>query len=170
MNNFGIRAIHRLDRDTTGINLFAKRPVAFEAYRTMWQEKAVEKRYYAIASGEARFRDKTVSQPVEGKSAVSHIRTECAGYGITVFGINIETGRKHQIRLHLKSLGHPVLGDSEYGESLVRAAWKKSVERQMLHAAKMSFADPWSGRPITISSGVPADFAEIAAKAGWKSG
>ncbi|HRU39318.1 MAG TPA: RluA family pseudouridine synthase, partial [Candidatus Goldiibacteriota bacterium] len=168
MKNPGIRAIHRLDRDTTGVNLFAADTRIFEAYKRMWEEKEVTKKYLAICEGEARFSETMVKIPVDGKPAMSYVRTLSKGYGITVFGVEIQTGRKHQIRVHLSSLGHPVLGDKEYGEKTVRPGWKKDIKRQMLHAAEISFVCPLSGKRIEIKPPLPADFKKAAALAGYR--
>jgi RluA family pseudouridine synthase len=167
-NNPKLCAIHRLDKETTGVNLFAKAYKVFEAYKDMWSEKEVEKTYYAVSTGEAPFKQETVSEPIEKKSAVSHVSMVSKGAGLTVFKVNMETGRKHQIRVHLKYLGFPVLGDKTYGPNVIQGEWKKSIKRQMLHAREIKFLDPLSGKSVKIISPFPADFIEAAGKTGWK--
>jgi 23S rRNA pseudouridine1911/1915/1917 synthase len=168
LNNPKIVAIHRLDKETSGVNLFAKAYKVFEAYKDMWAEKEVEKVYYAVATGEAPFKQETVSDPIEKKSAVSHVSVEAKGAGLTVFKVNMETGRKHQIRVHLKYLGFPVLGDKTYGPNVLLGEWKKNIKRQMLHAREIRFLDPINGKNVKIISPLPQDFIEAAAKTGWK--
>lgn len=167
-NNPKLCAIHRLDKETTGVNLFAKAYKVFEAYKDMWAEKDVEKTYFAISTGEAPFVHEDVTEPIEGKSAISHVSVAAKGSGLTVFKILMETGRKHQIRVHLKFLGHPVLGDKTYGPNVIQGEWKKSIKRQMLHAAEIKFKDPITGISVKIISPFPQDFIEAAARTGWK--
>lgn len=160
-------AIHRLDKETTGVNLFAKVFKVYEAYKDMWAEKEVEKTYYAVSTGEARFKQETISEPVEDKNAVSHVFLVSKGAGLLVFKIIMETGRKHQIRVHLKALGYPVLGDKTYGPNIIQGEWKKTIKRQMLHAREIVFLDPVNGKNVKIISPFPADFVAAAEKAGF---
>jgi 23S rRNA pseudouridine1911/1915/1917 synthase len=161
-------AIHRLDKETSGVMLFAKSFKALEAFKALWSEEKVEKIYYAVSNNEAQFKEKTVSEPVDGRSAVSHFTLLSKGYGLTVFRVNMETGRKHQIRIHLKSIGYPVLGDKTYGPNIIGGEWRKNIKRQMLHAYEISYPDPFTGKKVEITAPFPADFMEIAVKAGFK--
>jgi 23S rRNA pseudouridine1911/1915/1917 synthase len=167
INNPKLFAIHRLDKETTGVNLFAKSYNVFETYKNMWSEKQVEKIYYAVSTGEALFGEETVTEPIEKKSAVSHVTLVSKGFGLSLFKVGMETGRKHQIRIHLKYLGHPVLGDKTYGPNVIQGEWKKSIKRQMLHAHIIMFLDPISEKNVKIVSPFPADFMDAAAKTGW---
>jgi 23S rRNA pseudouridine1911/1915/1917 synthase len=134
----------------------------------MWHDKGVEKTYYAVSTGEAHFKRQTVREPIEAKDAVSHVSLIAKGYGLSVFKIGLETGRKHQIRIHLKHLGYPVLGDKTYGPHVIHSEWKKNIKRQMLHAYQIAFIDPINGKNVRITSSFPGDFKEIAEKTGWK--
>ncbi len=168
LNNPKICAIHRLDKETTGVMLLAKSYQVFEAFKAMWQEKEVNKFYYAISTGEAPFKNKTVNEPVDNRSAISHVELIAKSYGLSFFCVKMETGRKHQIRVHLKSLGHPVLGDKEYGPNIIEGEWRKKIKRQMLHAREISYTDPITGKKTKVVAPFPQDFKDVAAKAGFK--
>jgi 23S rRNA pseudouridine1911/1915/1917 synthase len=168
LNNPKICAIHRLDKETTGVMLLAKSYQVFEAFKAMWQEKEVDKVYYAISTGEAAFKRETVNEPVDGRDAISHVELLAKGYGLSLFRVKMETGRKHQIRIHLKFLGHPVLGDKEYGPNIIEGEWRKKIKRQMLHAREISYTDPVTGKKTRVIASFPQDFTEVAAKAGFK--
>lgn len=161
-------AIHRLDKETSGVILFAKAFKVLEAFKALWQDKGVEKVYYAVSTGEAGFKDRTITSPVDGKTAVSHLALIAKGCGLSAFRIKMETGRKHQIRVHLKSAGYPVLGDKTYGPNIMRSEWQKKIKRQMLHAYEISYADPFNGNKVRIRAPFPDDFLEMAAKTGYR--
>ena len=167
-NNPKLCAIHRLDRETSGVILYARTYKVLEAFRDLWSDKGVEKTYYAVSSGEADFKDRIIDEPIEGKAAMSRVELIAKGYGLSVFKIKMETGRKHQIRVHLKSIGYPVLGDKTYGPNIIEGEWRKKIKRQMLHAYEISYADPLNGNKVKISARFPDDFLEIAAKTGYR--
>jgi 23S rRNA pseudouridine1911/1915/1917 synthase len=167
-NNPKLCAIHRLDKETSGVILYAKAFKVLEAFKALWPDKGVEKVYYAVSTGEAGFKNRTINEPVEGKTAISHVELISKGYGLSVFRIKMETGRKHQIRIHLKSIGYPVLGDKTYGPNIIEGEWRKKIKRQMLHAREIMYPDPFSGAKIKITAPFPRDFLETALKAGFK--
>ncbi|MCE5301450.1 MAG: RluA family pseudouridine synthase [Spirochaetia bacterium] len=162
-----LRAIHRLDRDTTGAILYAKNDEVYGAYREMWHEKPVEKVYYAISLKEANFDEQEIETAVDDKLAASKVKLMAKGRGLSVFRVTIKTGRKHQIRVHLASIGHPVAGDKEYGPKVVHGDWQKNLTRQMLHAYELRFNCPVSGVDMDIRAYFPEDFLELAGKAGF---
>ena len=164
--NPGLRAIHRLDRETSGVILYAKNNEVFEAFKELWMEKNVEKIYYAISLKEASFTKRGVAVPIDGKRAVSHIELASKARGLSCFKVIIETGRKHQVRVHLASLGHPVLGEKFYNKDEIKGDWQKSIKRHMLHAYEIKFTSPVSNKPIDIIAPFPGDFVEYARKAG----
>jgi len=156
--NHKIRAIHRLDRETSGVLLFAKDSRVFEKFKKLWQEKKVEKVYWAISHNEATFKKKVINIPVDGKYAKSFIYTHKVRNGFSLFRIEIPTGRKHQIRIHLSKIRHPVVGDKIYGLKNVENPLLKNVKRQMLHAQTVSFFHPFLKKKIKINAPHFPDF------------
>lgn len=150
-------AVHRLDRDTSGCVLFAKDQTAFEAMIPLFRQRAIEKKYQAVVAGEFRPREQTVTLPLDGEPAVTHIRVMQATAGASRLLIRIDTGRTHQIRRHLSALKHIVLGDRNYGtRAEVRPEWR-SIERHLLHAVSLAAPNPFSGRAIRAEAPLPDD-------------
>jgi 23S rRNA pseudouridine1911/1915/1917 synthase len=153
-----IQAIHRLDKDTSGVILYAKSASAFEAYKQLWQGKSVEKIYLAISSGGAAFENLNIQKKIEEKNALTHVKLINKKNGFSYFEISIETGRKHQIRIHLASIRHPILGDKEYGKTQPKSDFMKQIPRQMLHAWKIKFICPFTNEKREITANLPEDF------------
>jgi len=158
LKNENIRAIHRLDKDTSGVLLFAKNDVVFEKFKKLWQEKGVEKIYIAISLNEANFGKKEVKIPIEGKEAISYVEKIAINDGLTLFKIKTFTGRKHQIRIHLAKIGYPVLGDKVYGPNTIKDEKYKKIPRQLLHTFKIIYDCPFKNKKVVIQSGIPDDF------------
>lgn len=160
-----LQALQRLDRDTTGIVLFSRRKSAQPLYDRLLAEHSFEKRYLAVARGRARWTERTIDAPIgrdrhdarrmrvsrTGKPARTSIRVLDArridDEWLTLLDVRIETGRKHQIRVHLAHEGMPLLGDALYG--------KPSSRGLMLHAHELAFTDPITGEPLRIISPAP---------------
>ncbi|NPA54012.1 MAG: RluA family pseudouridine synthase [Aquificae bacterium] len=153
-----IKAIHRLDRETSGVLLFAKNNKIFEKFKELWHKKEVEKKYLAISHNEASFKKKVINEPIDKKYAKSIIKTLKTRNGFSLFEVEIKTGRKHQIRRHLKKAGFPIVGDKTYGLKKVDHPLLKNVKRQMLHASSLSFFHPFLKRKITIKAKPFSDF------------
>ncbi|WP_457638676.1 RluA family pseudouridine synthase [Persephonella sp.] len=153
-----IRAVHRLDRETSGLLLFAKNDAVFEKFKKLWQEKQVKKTYLAISHGEAKFKKKVVNIPVDKKYAKSFVYTKKVRSGFSLFLVEIPTGRKHQIRIHLSKIKHPVVGDKLYGPKEYDHPLVKNVKRQMLHSYTLSFFHPFLKKKITIKAPPMPDF------------
>jgi len=168
---FVFRAVNRLDRDTSGVVLVAKnRGAAFQLSQAIAGGE-VEKRYLALALGrithpgtiEANIRRRTESMiarmvcpPTEGQAARTDYRPLAGSEEITLLEVTPMTGRTHQIRVHLASLGHPLLGDTLYGNP------SPLLARQGLHAASLTFRRPSDGEAITVTAPLPTDMAAIA--------
>ena len=154
-----LRAVHRLDKDTSGCVLFAKTEAARETLVAQFEEGRIRKLYHALVAGNLPSPTLDIRLHVDHLPAVSHVRQvsaqtkppRCAH--VTV---SIETGRTHQIRIHLHHVGDPVLGDRQYFSA--RCADFPEVPRQMLHASELRFAHPATGKPATASSPLPKDF------------
>ena len=151
-------AVHRLDKDTSGCVLFAKTEEARRALVTQFEDGRVRKLYHALIAGNLPEPQLDIRTPVDRLPAVSHVRQvsaqtrppRCAHVTVA-----IETGRTHQIRVHLQQLGNPVLGDRQYFNA--RSAAFPEVPRQMLHAAELRFTHPETGKPIAVHSPLPRD-------------
>jgi len=154
-----LQAVHRLDRDTTGCLLFAKNAAAFAAAVAVFKTRRVTKIYHAIVFGVYDRTVSTIDQDLDGERAVSHIQREAYSKDATFLKVRIETGRTHQIRRHLASIRHPVLGDREHGLKFARDPRLMTVPRQMLHASGLELPHPTkSGETIKAHSPLPADF------------
>ncbi len=154
-----LRAVHRLDKDTSGCVLFAKNEDARRALIAQFEEGRIRKLYHAIVAGNLPSTTMDIRLRVDNLPAVSHVRQvssqsrppRCAH--VTV---SIETGRTHQIRIHLHHIGDPVFGDRQYFNA--RSGDFPEVPRQMLHASELRVVHPQSGKPATASSPLPKDF------------
>lgn len=151
------RAVHRLDRDTTGCLILARSPEAFDRFVEWFRAGRVRKTYDAIAIGRFPPGVRVIREPVDGQSAVSVVRARRTGELASHVRVEILTGRTHQIRRHLLHAGHPIAGDRAYGAGRALPEVLRSVPRQMLHAASVSF--PTAAGVRTVSAPLPRDFA-----------
>jgi 23S rRNA pseudouridine1911/1915/1917 synthase len=168
--------VHRLDKGTSGVMVVARTPEAREKLKAQFQAHAIERAYEAIVVGEARAathatlhgrhpRDRLrfTSRVRTGKRAVTHVRVLARLHGATHIECTLETGRTHQIRVHLAESGTPVLGDPVYGrpprDAHVRAVGER-LGHQALHARVLGFAHPATGAPVRFEAEPPRDFAE----------
>jgi 23S rRNA pseudouridine1911/1915/1917 synthase len=175
--------VHRLDKQTSGLIVVAKNDIAHGRLASMFSRRQVRKLYLTLVQGNLAQDRGTVNAPISrdavrrtrmttrregGRTAVSHwevLRRIHGPYGhFTLASVRIETGRTHQIRVHMSSLGHPVVGDTLYGASsaVVPLAQFSSLpklilERNFLHAAELEFAHPFSGERLTLVSNLPPD-------------
>lgn len=154
-----IRAVHRLDKDTTGAILFSKTPEARDALVAQFEATSVKKLYHAIVAGSLPEPLLEIDTPIDRLPALSRVRLLSAvrrPYPAAHVAVSIETGRTHQIRIHLHSVGCPVLGDRHYFTPL--SARAREVPRPMLHAATLRFLHPVTNTPLSVSSPLPRDF------------
>ena len=165
--------VHRLDKDTSGLIIIAKTNEAHEKLVEMFQSKNMKKTYIAICKGNfsqksGRIENLIGRDPYErkrmavvetnGKPAITNYEVIDEVQDFSLMKVNIETGRTHQIRVHMKFLNHPILGDSTYGTS------SKLAERQMLHAYKLEFIHPITKENIKVVGKLPEDFENIIKK------
>jgi 23S rRNA pseudouridine1911/1915/1917 synthase len=172
--------VHRLDRDTSGVLLVARSPAALEALARQFRERTIEKRYLAVVRGRVAHAAGTIDRPIgrhpherqrmsvrsrRGRAAITRWSVLERLPGATLLELKPETGRTHQLRVHLAALGHPILGDRVYGG---RAARGGSVGptpgRQALHAAEIRFAHPVTGERLVVRSPLPKDLATLLAE------
>ena len=167
--------VHRLDKDTSGVILVAKTESTLNGLQDQFKQRKTEKTYEAIVAGIPHPSSGTINTPIGrhpthrkkmkadvkgGRSAVTHYETLKTLQGAAHLRIRIETGRTHQIRVHLASIGHPVLGDSVYGKKTTPSA-KVQAGRHMLHAASIQFVHPESGAEMTLHAPLPPDFSTV---------
>jgi 23S rRNA pseudouridine955/2504/2580 synthase len=172
---------HRLDRDTSGCLLVARKPAALRALHAVLREGKVEKHYAALVAGRWRLGRKTIDAPVltntrQGGERV--VRVHAAGkIAVSVFApqesfdelatlmdVTIQTGRTHQIRVHAAFAGHPVAGDDKYGDREVNAKLKEfGLRRMFLHASSVAFEWPDTRVAFRIACELPADLAQVLA-------
>lgn len=168
--------VHRLDKDTTGVLIAAKNSFSQRKLIESFASRQVVKHYLALAIGNPGIRE--INSPIgrdpfhrqkmavipTGKPACSEIKTLFAGKELSLVRIGLKTGRTHQIRVHLSSIGAPVLGDAVYGKPSYNTKWK--AFRQILHAESLKIIHPVTGKTLVFSAPLPADFAAILKEAG----
>lgn len=154
-----LEAVHRLDRDTTGCLMFAKNHAALMAAIEVFKTHKVSKVYHAVVTGSFKFAHQLIDSPLDGESAISKVTREMAGADASFLRVRIETGRTNQIRRHLASVRHPIVGDRVFGLKNARDPRLMQVPRQMLHASTLTLPDPLSPHDeISVHSPLPADF------------
>jgi 23S rRNA pseudouridine1911/1915/1917 synthase len=147
-----IFVVHRIDLGTSGLLVLARTALANQRLAALFREHDVTREYIAVVQG-AMEQDITVRVPVKGRPAVTHLAVrERLGDVATVLGARLETGRTHQIRIHCSHLGHPVLGDLQYGRRTAH-----DPPRMALHAATLGFSHPRTGEQLSFSSPMPED-------------
>lgn len=176
--------VHRLDKDTSGLLVIAQTPKAQSVLVKALAAHEVEREYLALCQGTLTGGG-TIDEPIgrhrtqrtrmtvrsDGRSAVTHYRIERRLRAHTLLRVQLETGRTHQIRVHLAHLGHPIVGDPLYGgrRRLPAGASPQVIEalgrfrRQALHAARLSFIHPASGRRVSFEAPMPKDFVTLLA-------
>jgi len=166
-----IYPVHRIDRGTCGLLVFARTPRASDALKLDFMKRRVRKHYLAIVVG-ACPKEGSIDSPLkdrDGKmlSALTRyqtLRTWSSEVGVlSLVRADPKSGRLHQIRRHLDSIGHPILGDEKYGDARSNkfAARKLGVERALLSAVEISFQHPGSFRPVTYRTRPDADFLRV---------
>lgn len=155
----GLRLCHRLDKETSGCLLLAKTAEAESLLLTLFRLRVIKKTYLAVVDGSLKKSSGTIETPVKDKSAKTSWILEKKGKQTSLLKCFPETGRTHQIRIHLASIGHPILGDFVYGKKFTSSDTVKP-ERILLHAAALSFLHPFTKEWIEVSAPIPKDFFE----------
>ncbi len=153
-----LRCVHRLDRDTSGCLLVADGPAAFDRAVAVFKTRRVTKLYDVLAAGRMERAATTIDTPLDDEPARTHVKRILANDDATFARVRIETGRTHQIRLHLASIRHPVIGDRLHGLKRNRDPRLLAVPRQMLHATEIELDDPMGHGRLHGHSPLPADF------------
>jgi 23S rRNA pseudouridine1911/1915/1917 synthase len=165
--------VHRLDRDTSGLLVVSRSQEAHRLLQLALSERRIEREYLALVEGRPPARTGTIEAPIGRdprvrirmavggnfpRAARTHFKLERALRGFSLLRLHLDTGRTHQIRVHLQAIGHPVVGDPEYG-----TAGLLQCPRQFLHATRLAFEHPISGEPVEVISPLPADLASVLA-------
>jgi len=169
--------VHRLDKDTSGLLVIAKTAAAYESLTAQLVARTVTRRYRAIVHGRVTAANGVVDTPIgrhprdrvrmavlprgRGKRAVTRFEVLERFRHFTDLDVRLETGRTHQIRVHMASLGHPVAGDHVYGGRPARAPLPVPFEGLALHAAALAFVHPVTQRPMEFASGLPPRMARL---------
>lgn len=148
--------VHRLDLPTSGLLVFARTREANKQLGAAFVRHDVDREYRAVAIG--RVTAQTVDRPIQGKRAVTHIAVLEALAGATLVSVRLETGRTHQIRIHLAGLGTPVAGDHQHGGEASRT-FTPRAPRLALHAAMLGFTHPATGERVRFERALPAELA-----------
>lgn len=163
--------VHRLDAGTSGLMVVASSERAYAALKHAFKERTVEKIYHAVVQGHPDPLAGTIDAPIgrhrthswkfavtpDGKDSVTHYETIEAFRGASLLEIHLETGRTHQIRVHMAAHRHPCVGDPLYGADPTLSA-RLGLTRQWLHAHRLAFAHPGTGAHVSFTSPYPADF------------
>jgi 23S rRNA pseudouridine1911/1915/1917 synthase len=167
--------VHRLDRDTSGLLVVAKSDEVHRALKALLAGRQLRREYLTLVEGRPPARTGTIDAPIgrhrndrvlmsidtdEPREARTHFEIERMLPGATLLRVVLDTGRTHQIRVHLAAIEHPVCGDPQYG-----TAGEYGLRRQFLHAARLAFAHPVTGEEIDVSSPLPDDLAAALARA-----
>ncbi len=164
--------VHRLDVGTSGLMVVARTPVAYSSLKAQFKEREVSKTYHALIQGHPDPSSGTIDAPIgrhphhdyrfavinEGKPSVTHYRTVEAYSYATLVEVDLETGRTHQIRVHMAAMNHPCCGDLTYGADPTLAK-RLGLSRQWLHAVELAFTHPGTEERMTFESAYPGDLA-----------
>lgn len=167
--------VHRLDRETSGLLVVAKDDAVHRTLKARLAERALRREYVALVAGHLEARTGTVDAAIgrdrrdrvlmsietdDPHEARTHFELERQLPAAALLSVTLETGRTHQIRVHLAAIGHPVCGDPQYG-----TAGEYGLTRQFLHAARLAFAHPVTGAEVDVRSELPADLAAALSRA-----
>ena len=172
--------VHRIDKDTSGLLLVAKTDVAHEGLAKQFAAHSIDRHYLAIVSGVPKTSEGTIDAPLarsaanrkkiaivegsRGKRAVTHWRRMELLRDAALVECRLETGRTHQVRVHMASIGHPLVGDPVYGRSRKthgKLLKELQFHRQALHAAELGFTHPVTKRRLSFASAMPPDMQEL---------
>ncbi len=179
-----LRLVHRIDRMTSGLLLFARSEAALKPLAEAWREGTVERRYQAIVEGAPPFENRRIEAPIarvaggawrfevasHGLTAATEVRVVERGERFSRVECRLSTGRTHQVRVHLAHLGFPVAGDRLYGAAVGGAPWGAATwgtagdpapARPLLHAAELALPHPRTGARLVIRSPLPADMQRL---------
>ncbi len=162
--------VHRLDRDTSGLMLFAKSKKVQEILQKDWNDSIIERSYLAVVEGTVEKTEGTIvswlkenkalvmyssKTPEDGQKAITHYKVMKTGNQFSLLDVKLETGRKNQIRVHMKDMGYPVTGDKKYGSKL------NPIGQMGLHARVLAFKHPGNGKVLRFDTPIPGKFLKL---------
>lgn len=162
--------IHRLDRETSGLLMFAKNEAIKRQIQETWTTTIDQRTYVGVVEGEVQQQEGTIvswlqeskafivyssQNPQHGQKAITHFKKIKANNAYSLLQINLETGRKHQIRVHMQDISHPIIGDTKYGSS------QSPISRMGLHAQVLAFTHPKTGKPCRFETEIPKKFLQL---------
>lgn len=169
-----IRHIHRLDHDTSGAIVFAKHALSHAILDRLLEERLIKRTYTAIVQGKMKQKKGQIDQPIGkdrhhpvrrrvspgGQPALTHFKTEDYNtrFDVSLVKLQLDTGRTHQIRVHLSHIGYPISGDDLYGGN------KNLIDRQALHASEITVMHPFTDEKVTVSADFPDDMKRLIIK------
>ena len=170
-HNKNIYAVHRLDKEASGVLVFANGKQSVDPLNNMFKEHLLKRIYVAVVQGNIKEDEGTWISSLQelkncdvrsaphipdGKNAITHYSVFYRSKNFSFLKITLETGRKHQIRVHCKDAGHPIVGDKRYGDTSCNP-----ISRMCLHASLLEFAHPMTGKAMSFSAPIPAAFARL---------
>ncbi|SFS47881.1 RluA family pseudouridine synthase [Paenibacillus sp. BC26] len=162
-----IFVVHRLDRDTSGVMMFAKSEHVQQELQNTWQDTVKERTYIALVEGQVKKQEGTISSylkesktlkmystsnPTDAQHAVTHYKVLQSNRNYSLLEVSLETGRKNQIRVHMEDIGHPIVGDKKYGSK------SRAIPRLGLHARLLAFLHPSTGKLVRFETDIPKLF------------
>lgn len=171
--------VHRLDKNTSGVLVIAKNEAAYNDLVAQFKEHAIEKIYLGLVRGKMENDEAIIDSPIArsykdrkkmgvsrmGKEAVTEYKVLESYDGVSLLEVRIKTGRTHQIRVHMAAIGHPIVGDKEYGDKQLNREFEEKfgLERQFLHAVKLKFKSPATGKMVEVEAGLPVELSKVLA-------
>jgi 23S rRNA pseudouridine955/2504/2580 synthase len=177
-----LELVHRLDRETSGVLLVAKKRSVLRQLQDQFRQRETGKTYLTLVPGQWPSRQKVIDMPLQrylvpngqgegerrvrvvsqddpdGQRAITLVRVARLVGGFSLLEVTIKTGRTHQIRVHLSSLGYPIVGDDKYGNFERNREWHKAgLQRMFLHAWRLQFIHPQTNRPVNLESPLPPE-------------
>jgi 23S rRNA pseudouridine1911/1915/1917 synthase len=149
---------HRIDRETSGLIIYAKGKMAQQAMMEEFRHRRVKKTYLAFVHGRLGKKAGVIDRPIEGKRSVTKFRVVEERRNFSVIEIEPETGRTNQIRIHFKSIGHPLVGERKFAFA---KDYKLKFRRAALHSHKIGFEHPVTGKPLVFTTPMPEDMARF---------
>ncbi len=153
---YRLHPCHRLDRDTSGLIIYAKGKSTQQKMMELFRQKKVEKSYIALVNGNLARKEGAIKIAIEGQAAQTQYKVIEKREGFDIVEAKPLTGRKNQIRIHFKQFGHPILGDTKFA---FRRDFKIKAKRLMLHAQALEFAHPVTGKLVRLRAELPKEFA-----------
>jgi 23S rRNA pseudouridine1911/1915/1917 synthase len=173
-----IHPVHRLDGDTSGLLLFAKHPFVLDRLAAALERRQLVRQYVAVVEGRVAAESGVIDAPIwtdpagalkrevrpDGQPARTHYRVLRRWSGATLVELHLETGRTHQIRVHMAHLGHPLVGDWLYGHPPGAGPFAGAIGRHALHAGRLTFPHPITRETVDVQAPPPPDFAALLAR------